>query len=145
MHLWREQAVHEAGHAVAAVHLDQDVLSVEIRHGGGGLTRTRAPRLSHRQSVLDFVTVAYAGIVASEQIGSREGCAGDRANIRNKLATIDDEHERADIDAQARQLAERIVDARWLDLSRIALRLEVCRRLTGEDLRELLALDALAA
>ena len=31
------------------------------------------------------------------------------------------------------------VKKRWADLSAIALRLEVCRRLTGADLRELLA------
>jgi hypothetical protein len=70
--------VHEAGHAVAALHLNQDVISVEIRHGGGGLTRTRAPRLPRREAVLNFCVVAYAGIAASEAIGSKEGCAGDR-------------------------------------------------------------------
>ena len=106
MNLWREQAVHEAGHAVAALHLDQDVLSVEIRHGGGGLTRTRSPRHSHRQAVRDFVAVSYGGIIASEQIGSKEGCHGDRANIRNKLASIDDPQEREMIEREARQLAE---------------------------------------
>jgi hypothetical protein len=117
--IWREQALHEAGHVTAALALHQDVLSVEIRHGGGGLTRTRAPRYSDRQAVLDFVVVAFAGIVASEQIGSREGCAGDRANIRNKLATIAHPRERAAIEAEARRMAERIVDSRWLDVSRI--------------------------
>jgi hypothetical protein len=34
---------------------------------------------------------------------------------------------------------ERIVDVRWLDLSRIALRLETCRRLTGDEVQELVA------
>jgi hypothetical protein len=37
------------------------------------------------------------------------------------------------------RVAEKIIEDRWLDLSRIALRLEVCRRLTGDDLQALLA------
>ena len=82
---------------------------------------------------------AYAGIAASAQIESQEGCGNDRANIRNKLAEIADPQERAAVEAEAKRMAERIVDSRWLDLSRIALRLEVCRRLSGDDLRELLA------
>jgi hypothetical protein len=68
INIWREQALHEAGHATAAAMLSQDILSVEIRHGGGGLTRTRAPRHSDRQAVRDFVVVAYGGIAASEAI-----------------------------------------------------------------------------
>jgi hypothetical protein len=57
---------------------------------------------------------------------------GDYQNIRQKLATTA-------IGREARRLAEKIIDDGWLDLSRIALRLDVCRRLTGEDLQQLLA------
>jgi hypothetical protein len=49
------------------------------------------------------------------------------------------------IEAEAKAMAERIVQRRWLDLSRIALRLEVCRQMTGSDLRELLAPSRRAA
>jgi hypothetical protein len=74
--------------------------------------------------------------------GGREPATAHRTrsrHIRRKLAEIEDVHERAAVDAEARRTAERIVDARWLDLSRIALRLEQRRRLNGDELHELLA------
>jgi hypothetical protein len=58
---------------------------------------------------------------------------------------IDDPGERAEVETKARLLATRIVDDRWLDVSRIALRLERCRRLSGDEVRELLATPRRAA
>ena len=139
MNVRRETCIHEAGHILVALRLGMEIKSVEIRFAGGALTRTLDRRRPQRESVLRYITVALGGPAASKQIESLEGCRTDYRNVARALASIEDPRERAAIEAEARRMAERIVDQRWGELSAIALRLEVCRRLSGDDLRELLA------
>jgi hypothetical protein len=107
-----------------------EITSIEINRRGGGLCRTRAPRLPLRESVLNYIAVSFGGIIASEQIESCEGCNRDRANINRALSTISTS-ERAAIEREARQMAERIVDQGWGELSAIRPPARKCRQSDG--------------
>jgi hypothetical protein len=68
--------------------------------------------------------------------------ADQRQELYIKFIALDptkSDRQRAAIERRARLLAEWIVNERWLDLCRAALRLETCRRLSGAQVRALLA------
>ena len=92
------------------------VRSIEIINDrGGGLCKImqlRQPE-SQREAVLRACVVSFAGIVASERVGSREGCGTDFRNIERALDRIEDPHDRATISREAKRIAERLVDLNW--------------------------------
>ena len=94
-------------------------------------------RVSAKQSC-ELASCRFAGIVASERVGSREGCGTDFRNIERALDRIEDPHDRATISREAKRIAERLVDLNWEALQLLAERLNKAGKLDLADVLDFL-------
>lgn len=78
----RVAAIHEGGHAAVAKAVGGRVEHAWIRPDGSGMCRVRLPETA---TAADWIAVNVAGEVAS---GTRAGCHGDQAAMREELAAL---------------------------------------------------------
>jgi hypothetical protein len=140
MNLRRETCIHESGHAVGALCQKMFVRNIEVGANGRGMCtilELRQPE-NDREAVLRACITSFAGVVASNRIGSREGCGTDFKNIERALDRIEDPWERAAISREARRTAERLVDLNWEALRLLADRLDKAGKLGLVDVLDFL-------
>jgi Peptidase M50B-like len=118
-------ARHEAGHVVAARAVGGRVKSAQVYGNGGGLVRWTGIHGSEREQVVANIAFLRAGAYAA---GTREGCSGDDASVRQMLKYLPPAERSAALregEAQGR----RIVASRQGEIARVADRLDEKGRL----------------
>jgi hypothetical protein len=127
-------AYHEAGHAVAAAVLGFPFRSfgIHIDHDGVGVTRIvrpsrkcSSPFSNLQTSQTRMVIVLFAGLVAQKKFcldSSNKSAADDEEKIEQYLGAIYRTEEAAKSIARKylKQEAERLVDAFWFAISKVA-------------------------
>ena len=116
------------------------VRSIEVGDNSAGMcniTELRQPE-NEREAVVRARVTSFAGVVASNRIGSREGCGTDFKNIERALDRIEDPWGRAAISGEARWTAERLIDLNWEALQLLADRLDAAGKLGLVDVLDFL-------
>lgn len=129
-------ATHEAGHAIAARALGLPLREVEIDLRHGGVNRFYGDQAPVDWSATDDAAILMAGAIAERMAfpaTTLEGCEDDEAAL---LALMSQEH--APDVAWARATAEAILDQNRGDHERLVDALVRRRRLTGDEVDELL-------
>lgn len=117
----RRYAVHEAGHAVVAHRLNAHVLSVEI--DSCTFDEEIGTKCIPMANILVDIAVTVAGCGAEHLLGARtrrRAKRGDRRRLRQVLATISGEAERAGALALGFRLAEDKLTAHQDDVRKVA-------------------------
>lgn len=129
-------ATHEAGHAIVARVLGLPLRAVEIDLRHGGVNRFHGDQAPVDWSATDDAAILMAGAIAERMAlpaTSLEGCEDDESAL---LTLMSQEHA---LDVQwARATAEAILDQNRGDHERLVDALVRRRRLTGDEVDELL-------
>lgn len=134
--LARRAAVHESGHAIAAICYSLPVREVIIDADGCGVTRYWAERFG-RERAEAWVITTYAGPEAEHDIFGDSAAGGD-------LRAIDAMMQRLGLDWTERKLAgmrsaaRRLVERERCNISTVADALIEHRHLTAADAKRLL-------
>jgi hypothetical protein len=141
----RRYAVHEAGHAVVAHRLNAHVLSVEI--DSCTFDEEMGTKFVPIADILVDIAVTVAGCGAEHLLGARtrrRAKRGDRRRLKQVLASLSGEAERAGALALGYRLAEDKLTAHKDDVRKVAdallNRWTLARRVARIDREELIAL-----
>jgi hypothetical protein len=160
-------AFHEAGHAVAALALDQSVASLSILGGGnGGEFRGKEPSPAVKELLADAahperlfqaladilrpgdgewafpnIVMLLSGRVAQRLAGfGDEGCLDDLEKVRVTAEAVSNSKEdAAALLSAAERMAERIIGDRWGAVQRVAALLVVKMRLDAAEIAAIVA------
>lgn len=136
----RRAAIHEAGHAVAALYFGLPLTAVQIRTDGSGLT-SYAHWLGRREAARWTITTFAGSEAERDAFGDELRSHGDRHAVSamlDKLGLDWDQNRLGALRTRARHLVERERDR----IARLADALVEQRYLTGEAVAEVVELQS---
>jgi hypothetical protein len=129
-------AIHEAGHAVAAVQLGLELRSVRIDSDGEGTTYVAAAGERWREDLV----MTYAGDAAVRRAGGLDCSAQDDRDAWRVISRLGWSALDVAIElGEAKHRAERLVSDHWPAIERVAAALLRHRHLLPSDVRRLMA------
>lgn len=137
-------AIHEAGHAAVAEHLNMSVKRVVLRDPNSSFTELEQ-RPRSKETLLDDLTVVQDGYCAAlKQVGeeyiARANCGFDYISISKFFAALSiSENEQAQWVTQAEEISQRIVEQEWASIKKLASVLLQNEETEGGEVRRILA------
>jgi hypothetical protein len=134
-------AIHESSHAVLIEHFGYQVQNVELN---GPMGCADGNLLPGRNNIVRYAVIAYAGLVAARRAVNDEHAKSYAAHdfdfLTQALSSLNVSGKvKRRISRIAEKICERLVEQHWTDIQNVAVVLADKKRLSGAEVRNILA------